>query len=456
MSLLKKYAQAGVESHSEAGAETGLIEQIEHAIPVEVPEVQEVTPEQAYEAEQVLNAVTEAPAPVYDPSEDAETLIEGMETYIEVLQFGLDNKQFDKQTIGVAIADLNAIRSGVGIEEFGLEGYGEEDLESLYKVAIEGFTDAVAKVVLFPVKLLNGLGFVADDFLSKAIGVALGKSLNARADSLLNDLAGIDNRKVEMDLGKYAGALAVGGKISTPLKTNLATATASHKELLMKYPENALAYIDSIKRLMEECKKDIKNDKPFADKIKTFAKKPTADQQLSKNITEGRGLLDNHRVIIHGKSAENDKRDDDIANKFKISWLALASHEIRIDRAFETKTGPDTYDITAVELREMAKLVKEVAAAMIQGFEKNRGKLGQIVNKAQMDGMAESLRFELKSNKESMKAFRALAVHYLRAGRTVYYSMEYLQHNALSEMRGVANFIEAATKVIKKDIKKNG
>ncbi len=301
MSLLKQYLS--MEQHSEAPADS-------EDQPIEVPEVEPVTEEEEYEAEEVLEEVEHDQRTEDHESsrreafiEEAEEAMESLENFHDILSHGLENNQYSPQFAAVVSSSLESYKDVLGLEHFelGLENYNSGNLEEFYTVALEATTEAAYRIGHAPEQIISALvdKFMGDKAINKRRNAA--KAINKKADAVLEKLSGAGSSEtVTISIKGVNKKLSQGGSFPGNLVNAVKQDQKSVEFLLGKYAPASITRQQEIVKAMMEGVKDIRSKKgeEASKRASKFATEPTPESKIPAGIKDGSTLLGGVKLAV--------------------------------------------------------------------------------------------------------------------------------------------------------------
>jgi hypothetical protein len=301
MSLLKQYLslESAAEVEVEIKEDGGVV------VEIEVPEVQPVSEDEVYEAEETLDntaaigaAEQAAIAEADQVAEELDDRSAALENFCEILSHGIEHGQYSPQFAALVSTGLEEYSALFGEPQVvaSLENYGHENLEEFYKLALEDFTEKLYKlkgaVDRASVSPFLALANKARSATRSASAIAVRK----KADALLEKLAQASGAKAsEVSLKGLKAKLAVKGAVPSNLLQAVKNDQRAVQELLDTYATAGLKYNDELAKTLDSAVKKVRaKDKDGAvAEINAFAKKPRPEDKLSAGIRDGSALLGN-------------------------------------------------------------------------------------------------------------------------------------------------------------------
>ncbi len=364
MSLIQEYL--AMEEHSEAPDVN-----VEVEVEVEVPEVQDVSEDEVYEADEHLEH--ESVSRVEEEHdlrsaeaalEEIDTQVASLENYIDVLEHGIEATQYSPQFAAMVQSSMeeHAELFGEGGPAVSLESYGHDNLGEYYQAALEGFKEQLIKYEQLRERILKGVYNKVANTAVIAKRNSIAKSLQQKADAGLNQLASVSNSgKVEISLKGLKGRIAVNGAVPTNIAAAIKKDQAAMNELLKNYAPSALAYMkeakgaakDAIDKLKSKDKESGKNG------LEVFAQRELPETKLSAGILDGSALIGNTQLKF-----EKVEKGGDAASRLKaISKRSKA----KFVSSGGTPSGSDTISMTKADAIAILNAVKVYASIIEQG-----------------------------------------------------------------------------------------
>lgn len=274
---------------------------------LEIPEVVPVTNEEVIEAEsdfddyeqQVVEQEQEDMV-VTEGSVQAERLMESMERYIEILEHGIETRQFSPQfaaSVHVAMEEYNELMD-IEVAAVSLEEYGHDDLGEFYELAPEDLTskiyDVTSAVQTAPLRLISSIvGRGVEAGRSQAA-----KSIITRADSILNALPS-GSGSVEISAKGLGKTIGVKGSVPSNV-VSAASANLKSVEELTKVSIGVVGYLNGVADTLLKAVDQIrtKNSTGATDAIDQIARAKNPLDELSSGITDGSDLLGNKKIVV--------------------------------------------------------------------------------------------------------------------------------------------------------------
>lgn len=286
MSVLLKFLKASTEDHHEI---------VKEEIDIEIPEVQPVSEEEEYEADEHLEEVDEERREIDVAIEqfkmmesEVEERVTSIENYSEVLTIGLEQAQFSPQFAGLVHEELNGYKRlfGDDLSIPSLEDHSHETLGDFYTASLEGFGEVVSKlkasVTAASTKVMAAI---------QAIGTneKAADALIKKADAALEAVSGKDfSEPVTVKLSGLGKTLHFKGAIPSNLQSAIATDQKSLNALYKSFVPTAVSYVTSVSKALAPAM----NDKAKADSAaKSIIALKVPRTTIASGIADGSQLL---------------------------------------------------------------------------------------------------------------------------------------------------------------------
>lgn len=386
-SLLQEYLDGAVVSQEDhESSDEPSLQTIEVEVEVDVPEVQEVSEDQAYEAEADLGQV-EADAIGVDAAqreaqvaqEQVDDHLASIDSYREVLAIGIEREEYSAQFAAMVAAALENYNQMLG-EVAGapsLEDYDQADLGEYYVASQEAFADVSKKLSNISKAIRAKIGRTF-----KAIGTDKGraKSLTTKADKLLAEVSKIKtDEKVEVSLAGVANRVAVDGTIPSDLTAAVKTHNATVNGIAAKVVPALLDFGNDVARDIKKAGDlDTEEAKAIIESAKS-RKDPTAGFQLG--------------AVLGGKLVSSSLRENDRGGEF-------SSKSLDIEEVKPGKDAANAIELTAAQVKSVLQEVKRgvVVLDSLAGVEKKAWELARVLdevseqkNFAVVDGIVDML-----------------------------------------------------------------
>lgn len=429
MSLLKQYLS--MEQHSEAPADS-------EDQPIEVPEVEPVTEEEEYEAEEVLEEAEadrhaeERDGERYEMfADEVEEAVESLENFRDILQHGLDNAQYSPQFAAVVSSSLESYKDVLGLEHFelGLENYNSGNLEEFYTVALEATTEGYYRFFSAP---FTALGKLSDKLVGTAAEKkreAAAKAIIKKADAALEKLSGANaSDTVTVSLKGVNKKLSQGGSFPSNLVNAVKQDQKSINHMLGTYAPNAIARQQEMVKAMMDAVKDIrgKDGDAASKKVAKFANEPTPESKIPSSIADGSALLGGVKVDV--PKAE---KGESTAATLKAMAKAGSVKFVQIKQGdLPSETELKVSDVRALLNSAKAYAVMIEKSGKDVGAKIKEGVKLTFMQKAYTQKEGDILRKYFNKN-EDLQALRKLSIKYGKVGLSA-------AADSFSHARGVA------------------
>lgn len=345
MSRLKKYI-------SQENFEEAVVEEIEAAEPMPVTEEEVFEAEAALQELSVVDAerqmeITEARTDIAD----IEERIASVEAFMEILQHGLETRQFSPQLAAAAHVSLEQYGKlfGEQLSTPSLENHGHEDLEAYYSASLESFG-----AVLKGLKNAAVAAKTRVERIFKLIGSDEGraKALTKKADDLLAKLKDVNSTDaVEVSTAGVINRINFAGKFPENLPKALAADLKSRQVLIQVMPKKFIAHAEA---LIEAVAKAAGEKAEEAEKTLQAAIRntPFPMDSLDGKINGGQSLLGgkfDYKKVAPGED---------------LKAMIKAIHDQEPADTYTTKTedGPKEIKLTGADVAAILKTVKQQVA----------------------------------------------------------------------------------------------
>lgn len=337
-------------------------ELVEAELGIEIPEVEPVTEEEEYEAEAVIaeiatdNIQQEIQDDVMDRLRDeTETQIAALEQYLEVLQFGLENKEYSPQFAATVHAAMGNFSDLFGEEtpKASLENYSHDNLEEFYTVAAEDFSEKLWKLEKTLDKIM---GAPINTIVDKVVGTSRtlrARAIRKKADALLEKIAGVEvNGKFDVPVTGMQSRLAMKNVLPTNLLAGVQADQKSLSEIFTKYAEDGFKHCKFLYVELGEAVKKLRDGQDVTADMEKISKVPQPELGLSSGIRDGSKLLGNVALDIRQPQGAADSSK----HRFEVNADRRRPKFVKLD---DKVTGPNSYALTkkdVVDLLNAAKL----------------------------------------------------------------------------------------------------
>lgn len=261
----------------------------EHAeeLDVVVPPQQDVSDDELYDAEDLLEEVEDereevaASVEMYNNiTTEAEEIIASVENYMEVLELGIESGQFSPQFAAVADTELKRLSGIYGgeIQTPSLEDFNHDNLGEFYTGSLEGFKEVVGKVRNTVVSAAKK----SRDYLA-AVGTneKAAKALVTKADAALAKLDGSEFESKSIALKGLGKVFTHEGQVPSNLLSAISADQKGLNVLATKHLQNTVSYYEDALKAGAQA---IKEPSKGVTVIEAFAKKPTPNEQIAKSV----------------------------------------------------------------------------------------------------------------------------------------------------------------------------
>lgn len=350
MSLLKEYLSQ--EAHHEAAEQENNVDPNEVRVEVEIPEVQPVSEDEVYEADEHLDEVSQERAEFESQvasyqqmTDEVNERLASLESFEEILQHGLENQQYSPQFAAAVSQELAVYQSLFGDEMSApsLEDHGHDQLEAYYTTSLEGIKEAASKMK----SLVSG----AAASLSKTISMMgtnekAADALIKKADALLDKFEFADSTTVK--LGGLAKTFNFNGSVPSDIAKAITTDQGAIGTLIGGYLPACSNYAE---KTLGELVKAINTDSTDGPAKAVIGMKVPYDA-VPNNVRDGSRLLGSVLAAHHEKSNE-------AINSARLVDLHDQVTEVYLERTKPKDGGEVT--ITKAQAQQIAKGVKGYA-----------------------------------------------------------------------------------------------
>lgn len=270
-----------------ANALTPSFEEHAEELDVVVPEQQEVSDDELYEAEDILDEVEEereetaASVELYKNIEtEAEEIAASVENYMEVLSLGIESGQFSPQFAAVADTELKRLSSiyGGDIATPSLEDFNHDNLGEFYAASLEGFKEVVGKVRN---TVVSAAKKSRDYVASIGTNEKAAKALITKADAALAKLEGSEFDGKSIALKGLGKVFTHDGQVPSNILSAINSDQKGLGVLANKHLQNTVSYYEEALKVGGQA---IKEPSKGVTAIEAFAKKPTPNEQIAKSV----------------------------------------------------------------------------------------------------------------------------------------------------------------------------
>lgn len=326
----------------------------EHADEMElvIPKVEDVTPEDEEEAdheleyseiehEELEDEIEETTQSVKDMEEE----VVAIENYMEILQFGIESKEFSVQLAAAVENKLSSYREVGVVSVPALEDFNKDIIESYYVASLEAAGDVVKKIKDSIAVIQGNLSRKA-----KALGTPDGfaKATNTKADALLKQLNNAKGDEATVRIASVASRLGVDGKFPSDVVGAAKTDLKNRQLIVTKYqPATESFFVKTLEVLTLRESPFIPDEE--SEKVLKI-KHPT--ELLPKDVLDGKGLFSAYIEVKHQES-DSDKKVTQLINyvSTRTSWKAKSS-----------KSVPAEIKLSSGDVKAILTAVKSYAA----------------------------------------------------------------------------------------------
>lgn len=366
MSLLGRYKPTltvSVEEHDEVTeVESTVTDNVDTEI--EVPQVQHVSVEQEAEANAVISEPTEGEGELVADAvameqyvREAEEEIATLESYKEILEYGIANNDYSKQFAAVLAKSMERY-SELGEEWVSpaLEDFSHDNLDLYYEVALEDVAEKLWEINKASMDPARGISKLVG-WLSKRSKEKKAVAFTAKADAMLDRLTAIGGVDADVSMVGLERRIGVGGQlpknVATALRQDRVTVQRSFeyvtKVLVPAMVEGSKVTHDVVKLIRD-------NSKEAAEQtIAKYATKEYPFDGLPRELIDGDGVIGNRRLNIGPKSTDNDP-----IGKLKDH---VKRGKPKMEKVGDVK-GDVTVNMSSSDVRALLVAVKEYTVVM--------------------------------------------------------------------------------------------
>lgn len=314
------------------------IEEHSDEMKLEVPEVEEVSPEDEEEADfeievaEVENEETEEEVQNDDTAigelEEEEVALEG---FIEILQYGIENKEYSTQFAASVATRLAPYAENKLFGIPSLEDYNGDAVESYYVASLEAAKDVVQKIKDSITVMQSNLSRKV-----KAAGSekAFAKTSITKADALLKRLGNVKTDEATIRTAGVTRYLGIEGKLPNDIASTAKTDLKNRQLITDKFAPATEAFFVKVMDVLTLRTSPFIPDEE-SDKILSV-KHPT--ELLTKDIREGKGLF-SASIEVEAPKSDSDKKVTQLINyagikpKWKFKAPKSVPEEIKLTKA---------------------------------------------------------------------------------------------------------------------------